>query len=452
MAEELKQEQEVLLVSNEGSDQLEVVSKVDENGALKTIAPKQANEADFLKFDKHSNMLENFLKNYFAQAKNPKHTGMYRVAADGIENIAGVIKGLLENGGDEGKEYLSKHQVDASEFKQEKQNGYKAMDLSQVDWDAFSKIGVSKESLEKSGALEDMLNYRRSSELHPITIKVDDLTLNTDARLSLKRGENGKLIPVVHAVRSAPQLDRPFYGINFTPEDKANLRKTGHLGRKIEIINKKTGEVIPSFVSIDSKTNELIAYNAKNVRIPQQIKGVTLTEQQRTELLEGKGVYIEGMTSKNGKSFNATVQVNASERGLTFSFEEGQKQAKQMSQEKKDVRIPDKIGGVEISEQNKDTLKKGDVIYVEGMKDKKGENYNAYIKVNKEQGKLDFYKWDPRKQHKVTPDNNSKTQVAVNSEGKTNEQTKHNTEALKQGQESPNSDQQQRQNKPKMKM
>ncbi|MFI3320402.1 MAG: DUF3945 domain-containing protein [Rikenellaceae bacterium] len=404
MAQEQKQEREVLLVTNEGSDRLEVVSKVDENGALKTVAPAQANEADFFKFDKHSDMLESFLKNYFAQAKNPKHTGLYRVAADGVEGIAEVIKGLLQSG-DEGKEYLADCKVDTSKYEQDathqteqpKQSGYQQLDESKIDWDAFAKIGITREALEKSSSLAEMLNYRRSSDLHTITMKVDDLTLSTDARLSLRRAEDGRVIPVIHAVRQSPQLDRPFYGVTFTAEDKTNLRKTGNLGRQIEIINKKTGEVIPSYVSVDSKTNELIAYNAKNVRIPAEIKGVALPEDDRAKLLAGEGVYIEGMTSKSGKTFNATLQVNAAERGLTFRFNEPLKQQKKVQQDANAVRIPTKIGGVTITDDNRAALKNGEVIYVEGLTDKKGEQYNAYIKVNNEMGKLDFYKWDPRK-------------------------------------------------------
>lgn len=55
------------------------------------------------------------------------------------------------------------------------------------------------------------------------------------------------------------------------------------------------------------------------------------------------------------------------------------------------------------------------------LKDGKGEPFNAYVKVNNEKGKLDFFKWNPDKAKKqgaeVKPANESKTQVAVNSEG-----------------------------------
>ena len=80
------------------------------------------------------------------------------------------------------------------------------------------------------------------------------------------------------------------------------------------------------------------------------------------------------------------------------------------------------------------------------MKDKKGEEFNAYIKINDEKGKLDFYKWNPdrakSKGTEVKPDKNSETQVAVNSQGKTNEATKGVKEPLKKEQINPSERQQ----------
>ena len=89
----------------------------------------------------------------------------------------------------------------------------------------------------------------------------------------------------------------------------------------------------------------------------------------------------------------------------------------------------------------------GKAAYVQGMvKDGKGEPFNAYVKVNNEKGKLDFFKWNPDRAKKqgaeVKPAEASKTQVAVNTHGKTNEATKHSKEPLKQGQQKPTENQQ----------
>ena len=459
--------QDVLLTEDADSGKMKVVAGLDDNGKLKTVPPKQVNEPDFMKIDKHGNALENFLSNYFKQASNPRHTGFYRVAKEGIEEIAGVISGLLKNGGEEGREFLKDYKVDTSKYErqdvdmsrganegekpkeEQTKREYKPLDKERIDWDAFAKIGISRESLEKSGALESMLNYRRSPGLHTISMKIDELTLNTDARLSLRQTDNGRIIPVIHAVRKEPELDRPFYGNTFTKDDKENLLKTGNLGRTIELNIKGLDKKIQSYVSIDQKTNELVAYSTKNVRIPNEIKGVTLDDRQKQELRDGRAVFLEGMTAKSGKSFSANVQINAAERGVVFAFN----QPKQEQQQKQDgVRIPNKLGGVQLSDEQRSGLKKGEVVHVENMIDKKGQRYNAYVKVNNEKGKLDFYKWDPRQKQDVSPDKNSKTQVDVNTHGKTNESTKHSSDAMQKEQINPNSELQKKQNSPKMKM
>ncbi len=462
-----KYKNEVLLTEDSENGKMKVVAGLDENGKLKTVTPKQANEPEFMKIDRYSNALENFLTNYFKQASNPRHTGFYRVAKDGIEEIAGVISGLLKNGGTEGKEFLKEYKVDTSKYERRDidmargvdegkkpkddpvKHEYKPLDKDRIDWDAFAKIGISREGLEKSGSLDSMLNYRRSPVLHPISMKIDELTINTDARLSLRQTDNGRVIPVIHAVRKEPDLDRTFYGNTFTKEDKDSLLKTGNLGRTIELNIKGLDKKIPAYVSIDQKTNELVAYNTKNVRIPNEIKGVTLDDRQKQELRDGRSVYLEGIKAKNGNSFNANVQINAAERGVVFLFNQ-QKQGYEKSQD--GVRIPNKLGGVQLSEEQRSTLKKGDVIYVENMIDKKGQPYNAYIKVNNEKEKLDFYKWDPRQKQGVTPDKNSKTQVDVNSHGKTNESTKHSTESMKKEQINPDNELQKKQNSTQRKL
>ena len=46
-----------------------------------------------------------------------------------------------------------------------------------------------------------------------------------------------------------------------------------------------------------------------------------LSDAQYKDLVEGKAVKVEGMTAKSGKSFNATLQVNAEKKGIEFIFE-----------------------------------------------------------------------------------------------------------------------------------
>ena len=77
----VEQIDELLLVHNKNDPKegLGVVSKVDEKGNYQTVAPEERNENSFLKFDKNSSILENFIKNFWSQLKEPTHFRLIRM-------------------------------------------------------------------------------------------------------------------------------------------------------------------------------------------------------------------------------------------------------------------------------------------------------------------------------------------------------------------------------------
>ena len=89
--------------------------------------------------------------------------------------------------------------------------------------------------------------------------------------------------------------------------------------------------------------------------------------------------------------------------------------------------------------------------------DKQGQPFNAYVRMDKEQNRPRFYKWNPDKKQEtgkekvVAVAEEHKTQVAVNNHGKTNEATKHVNEPLKTGQTQPTTEQKQKQDEKKQK-
>ena len=95
------------------------------------------------------------------------------------------------------------------------------------------------------------------------------------------------------------------------------------MGRVVELKN-RNGEYVPSFISIDKLTNEVVAMKAENVFIPKEISGIRLTEQEQNDLREGKKIYVEGMIAKSGNEFNAFLQVNAERRGSRVHLRERQ--------------------------------------------------------------------------------------------------------------------------------
>lgn len=455
MDEKIK-DQEVLLVKDQKDKNLKAVTGTDEKGELKTVLPTAEHEQSFLKFDKHSNALENFLSNFMRQFKNPTPLTFFKVSFESAVASARVLSEMLKAPDvPSNKEMLDSARVNPSDYAGEQKQSFQGIDPDKVRWEQFEPMGLSRESLEKGKHLDDLLQYRKTP-LIPISIKIGEVSIRTDARLSLRASGDGMFIPVVHAIRKEPQLEREFFGHTFTDEDKKTLKETGNLGRTVELTFPGSNEPTRSFVSIDRLTNDIIALSADRVRIPDEIKGVKLSDEQKKELSEGRSIYVEGMTSKTGKHFNANLQFNADKRSIEFRFsspKQGQRQAPegQEQTEQQELRVPQKMLGRDISPEEQAKLKAGQTVYMTGLIDKKGEPFKAYVRANFEKNKFDFLKWNPDKSQtkEVIPDNASRTQVAVNSEGKTNEATKHVKEPLKQGQTEPTAQQEQKEEEKK---
>ena len=194
-----------------------------------------------------------------------------------------------------------------------------AIDESKIDWKQLDDLGLSRERLEQSGELEKMLNWQKSNLL-TIAVPIGDTTIYTEARLAFRTDDNGNIGLAIHPLRKEPQLDFPYMGYKFSPEEKEALLTTGNLGKTIEVVP-KNAEPFSAYVSIDPQTNEIIALRADRVNIPKEIKGVTLSDAQYKDLVEGKAVKVEGMTAKSGKTFDATLQVNADRKGIEFIFD-----------------------------------------------------------------------------------------------------------------------------------
>ena len=443
---EVKNEQE--------AGKLSVVSGIDDKGNLKTTGAIAANQAAFLKFNSKDGLLKNFMTNFLKQFNEPSRFGLYKVLADNVEQGVDNLRTLLQNReNSESKQQLTEMGVPFEDYFPQKKNAT-AIDESKIDWKQLEHLGLSRERLEQSGELEKMLSWQKSN-LVTIAIPIGDTTIYTDARLAFRTNEQGDIGLAIHPLRKEPQLDFPYMGYKFSPEEKEQLLTTGNLGKTIEV-TPKNGEPFSAYVSIDPQTNEIIALRADRVNIPKEIKGVTLSDAQYKNLVEGKAVKVEGMTAKSGKSFNATLQVNAERKGIEFIF--GDNKSLRERQEHKQTQqqgVPHKLCGLELSDKQREALDSGRTLYLKNMVDKQGQPFNAYVRMDKEQNRPRFYKWNPDKSHKndkvEAVAEEHKTQVAVNNHGKTNEATKSVKEPLKTGQTQPTAAQKQKQDENKHK-
>jgi hypothetical protein len=193
------------------------------------------------------------------------------------------------------------------------------------------------------------------------------------------------------------------------------------------------------------------------VKIPDVYQGITLNEQQKKELSEGKAVYLENMKNSRGEAYSGNIQYNADKRYFAKVSNFLQKQYQTQSQTQNQTRhnepgdVQKTFRGRELTGDQRDSLREGKTVYVDGLLDKKGKGYGGYITLNKETGKSDFmfskqYK-DALAAGKVIPDDRHKVQVAKNNEGKTTEATKNIKKPLNKGQSQPTEKQAEKQEK-----
>lgn len=472
-----EQMMDILLVLDNEKKTISAVKGVDESGELQTVPPE--NNSEILKFDRHGDFFSNFFSNMMNQLKNPTRFNFFKIPKIELPKIEPIIRDNFNNPTPENEADIERYRVTPETVKQEtkkeqqenQQQGATAqapqqpdkskyyIDPDKVDWEALKNFGLSKEQLEKAKALEPMLRGYKSPGAFTIAGNYNSAIMKLDARLSFRHDKEGNVVLAIHGIRQKPELERPFFGHEFSKEDKANLLETGNMGRIVNLKNYITGEMIPSFVSVDKVTNELVSMRASSVQIPDEIKGVKLNKEQKEALREGKGVFLENMISNRKNPLSAIVQVNADKKSLEFIYpnakqsqEQGQKQTQQNSLVTSDgVTIPKSISGIELSRQQQQDLVNDKTIFVAGLKDRRGVEYDAYIQVNHDKKKLGFYSDNPSFDRsavkEITPASKNRTQVAVNSEGKTNEATKKVKEPLKKGQDKPTEKQKTKQDK-----
>ena len=365
-------EQDVLVVRDEKTGEISVVAGLSRDGTPKRAPAKAENTSDFLRFDRNSDLMDSFFRNFFRQCKEPSRFGFYRIAADQVENLLGVMKELLKDP-EANKEILSAHKVDTSNYEKEakqsegqaketassddasktqantekenvssEQNNEKENDMEQkpeqtvTGQQAQTTPGVKQNlisgndvNLQELGAqygidfnsmnekdMKALLNYGKTG-LVIVKPTFGGEQIEIQARLSFRKDDNDQLQLVPHFVRNEPKLDVAYKGYTFTPEDKKNLLQNGNLGKVVDFPDKNTGELRPHFISIDRLTNEIVDIPTNKVRIPDTIGKTPITKDDKRVLYSGIPLRKE-IELANGRKFTPLLQVNVEQRGVEF--------------------------------------------------------------------------------------------------------------------------------------
>ena len=365
-------EQDVLVVRDEKTGEISVVAGLSRDGTPKRVPAKAENTPDFLRFDRNSDLMDSFFRNFYRQCKEPSRFGFYRIAADQVENLLGVMKELLKDP-EANKEILSAHKVDTSNYEKEaKQSEGQAKETASSDDASKTQANTEKENVsseqtnEKENDMEQkpeqtateqqaqtapgvkqnlisgndvnlqelgakygidfnsmnekdmkaLLNYGKTG-LVIVKPTFGGEQIEIQARLSFRKDDNDQLQLVPHFVRNEPKLDVAYKGYTFTPEDKKNLLQNGNLGKVVDFPDKNTGELRPHFISIDRLTNEIVDIPTNKVRIPDTIGKTPITKDDKRVLYSGIPLRKE-IELANGRKFTPLLQVNVEQRGVEF--------------------------------------------------------------------------------------------------------------------------------------
>ena len=399
-------EQDVLVVRDEKTGEISVVAGLSRDGTPKRVPAKAENTSDFLRFDRNSDLMDSFFRNFFRQCKEPSRFGFYRIAADQVENLLGVMKELLKDP-EANKEILSAHKVDTSNYEKEaKQSEGQAKETASSDDASKTQANTEKENVsseqtnEKENDMEQkpeqtateqqaqtapgvkqnlisgndvnlqelgakygidfnsmnekdmkaLLNYGKTG-LVIVKPTFGGEQIEIQARLSFRKDDNDQLQLVPHFVRNEPKLDVAYKGYTFTPEDKKNLLQNGNLGKVVDFPDKNTGELRPHFISIDRLTNEIVDIPTNKVRIPDTIGKTPITKDDKRVLYSGIPLRKE-IELANGRKFTPLLQVNVEQRGVEFvpgstRQAQGQKQNgdKKQTADKQEQKAEGDVGG-----------------------------------------------------------------------------------------------------------
>ena len=399
-------EKDVLLVLDKQQGKVSAVKGIDKEGNLQTVPPTHGGE--FMQVDKNSDVFSNFISNFFRKFQDTSGLELFSVKASEAERDAKAIEDNHRNPtpeGDKRAEMLRVPKPDFHEFKQ----GYR-FDPAKIDWENLKKVGITADTLKNTKDFDRVMRGYKSRNTYTVLGTVGGFYLKpTDVKLSFYQTKDGTVVPKLHGVQQDEKLlQRPYNGHEFTKQEQGNLQSIGNLGNIAQIKDPKSGEQILVFISRDRYTHELEYMWADKWQCPDTVCNVKVTPEQKAAFEAGQAVKMENLQFKDGTRRSAYLQVSAVERGLEFLPRSAMQALQQAS----------------------------------GLKDEKGVEFNGHVQPGA-QGKSP----DKIQPKDVIPANESRTQVAVNSEGKTHEATKQCKEPLKQGQQKPTAKQKEKQDK-----
>lgn len=404
-----------LLVLRRSSNSVGIVQSVNPFGNLIDVKADRSSVDTVMRIDSSACSFMDFYADFYHQLKNPAKYSFFKVreyeAQETARGLQKYINGSSEVEKQDLREFeVSIEAVDAirnkkyihressvvnSGFNNESSvinhSSQYRFQMEDVPWESLAEICLDREKLENIGVLESLLKGYKTPKLISIPMSDGESVSMVDVRLQLRLDDRGEVVVRIHRVLEKWDFKEKFMGHEFSEEDELNLLKSGNMGRVVGLVDPWTEEVVPSLISMDRMTNELIPLRMEFVRIPAVICGVTLNLEQVKILRDGKPLFIENMLSKKGRLFSATVQFNTDKQWIEFLFKKNLKGFDGgVVQANYGKEVPTVFRGKYLRKWQMDKLKAGEMAYINGLVNKNGKKYQGYMSFDKRVGKIEF--------------------------------------------------------------
>jgi len=182
-------------------------------------------------------------------------------------------------------------------------------------------------------------------------------------------------------------------------EDMQKRLANGETVRIDDMSRKNSGELYDAFAKIDPVTGKLnlTSHNpdspegSREIIIPKYIGGVKLEEDQRQDLAAGRFTFIEGMTDRNGNTYDSFTKLQpGTGRVMMSRYPDGFDETQQPK-----FNIPKEFFGQKITAKMRADLQDGKPVHLKDAKGLDGNPMPIWVKANKNNTGLNTYQSNP---------------------------------------------------------
>lgn len=317
--------------------------------------------------------------------------------------------------------------------------------LSEIDLEnELGKLGIDKNDFEQRHQADRIGRAFGAKSDILITNQIKDgKKISNQARISIKTDKNDKPTINVSFYRKEIPFDKEFLGYKFTVEDKNNILNQGTIGKVVELtyppFHEQAGQKFNAYIGIDPLMNEFSMIKEESIKekIDDAIKNIEkiynceISAEDKESLLQGKVIKLKDAKVEVSRSYNdketnqiieekvikpypdAVAVINAEMKGIEIL---SVTKMDLNSRKQKELRIPNKIMGVNLSEKQMMALHMGNKLEISGLKsnypDKETnefKTFNGIVKFDFEKGRIEV-KSSYQKQDKKQ--DNSKKEIA----------------------------------------